>query len=151
MMRVWGTVAVLALVAAMGCTPQTEVVHPPTYAVTGVVTYNGDPVEGAQVAFVAAGGGQGAAGTTDADGKYTLTTYEAGDGAEAGEYGVKIMKFSKPPKAEGGGEEEYTGAAEDDAWVPTNELPAKYADPSTSGLTATVGESATTADFELKD
>ncbi len=156
----WGNllaVVLLASVLAFGCGQQ-GADRPKTVPVTGTVTHGGAPVEGATVAFQSASGARGAVGVTDAGGKYTLTTFESGDGAVPGEYQVKIFKYKVEevseavgdvdsddyvPPAEGEGEEE-TAEAE-------NLLPAKYADPTTSGLTATVTEGGdNTFDFPLE-
>ncbi len=58
-----------------------------TAAVKGTVTYKGAPVDGATVMFAPTGSdGKTAAGTTDAQGNFTLATIEAGDGAMPGSY-----------------------------------------------------------------
>jgi len=116
--------------------------RPETVPVTGSVTYNGQPVEGATVTFVAgASEGRGALGTTDASGKFQLTTFEAGDGAIPGSYKVTVAKTtgdSGPMTQEDGVVVPPTGGP------PTtevkDELPVKYKDASTSGLTADVQE-----------
>src|SRR5687767_7103434 len=67
--------------------------RPPTYPVTGIVTLQGKPVAGAAITFVpTAGDGVAASAITDSEGKYALTTWEAGDGARTGEYRVKVSK-----------------------------------------------------------
>jgi hypothetical protein len=132
-------------------------------AVSGTVTYNGSPVEGATVVFAPTGtDGKSAAGTTDAQGHFTLTTVEAGDGAVPGAYGVTVTK-SEGGAAPGGTqteEEAYaSGFPEGDGATATpagpeikDILPAKYKVAETSGLTATV-EASGGGDFtfELKD
>src|SRR5262245_38254316 len=66
-----------------GCTTTTG---PKTEPVTGTVTLDGKPLAGAQVVFQPKSGGQAASGTTDAQGKFTLTTFNAKDGAAVGSY-----------------------------------------------------------------
>jgi len=113
-----------------------------TVPVTGTVTHNGEPVEGASVTFMAqSADGRGASGTTDASGEFTLTTFEPGDGAIPGSYRVKIAKTV----VEGGpSEEEYQAAAARGMTLPQPEakemLPVKYKDVNTSQLTAEVKE-----------
>jgi len=77
--------------------------------VSGVVTLDGAPVEGATVSFTPAsgdgGGLGGSAGKTDAEGRYTLRTV-VGDrsGAAVGKHKVTISKFredSKSPEGKG--------------------------------------------------
>lgn len=79
--------------------------------VSGVVTLDGAPVEGATVSFTPAsgdgGGVGGSAGKTDAEGRYTLRTV-VGDrpGAAVGKHKVTISKFKEDPKnPEGKGQE----------------------------------------------
>ena len=78
------------------------------------------PVAGAQVMFNVEGG-RPAQGTTDTSGKFTLTSFEAGDGAPPGKYKVTVVKQVK------------TDAS--DPYSPTkNELPERYASATTSPL-----------------
>lgn len=60
---------------------------------TGVVTYNGEPVEGATVVFIpqVQGGASGSA-MTDAQGAYSATSGSVGEGLLPGEYKVTISK-----------------------------------------------------------
>jgi hypothetical protein len=147
--------ALLASVFGLGCGQQGGG-GAKTYPVSGIVTYRGQPVEGATVAFQSSTGAEGAFGVSDASGKYSLTTFTSGDGAVPGQYKVKVFKYQG---AEGGAaaadqdSDDYVppteGAAEPTATQ--NVLPAKYADPNTSGLTATVGEEKNSLDFDLQD
>jgi hypothetical protein len=67
--------------------------RPPVYRASGQVLYQGKPLEGAFVTFTPTGGGtHGASGRTDAEGRFTLTTFEPGDGAPAGRYRVTVTK-----------------------------------------------------------
>jgi len=155
---------VIGVVFSLGC-PQQGADRPKTFPVSGTVTLNGQPVEGAIVTFVPTAGGKGATGRTDASGKYTLTTFASGDGAVPGQYNVKIVKFettgTEAAAGPGGAEmdeEAYTaaqdaaqeGGEEEAAGAPKNLLPEKYADPATSGLKATVKEGDNTIDFALE-
>ena len=60
--------------------------------VTGTVTYQSKPVDGATVTFSPVSGGRAAGGRTDAGGKFQLTTLNAGDGAPPGKYKVAVSK-----------------------------------------------------------
>jgi hypothetical protein len=103
--------------------------HAAVYPVEGQVLWDGQPLEGAAVTFYV----QGAAGTsfraprarTDAEGRFRLATYATADGAPEGEYAVGVVHI--PMLRQGG-----------DLVPGPNDLPAKYANPKTSGLLAQV-------------
>jgi hypothetical protein len=112
---------------------------PTTVEVTGTVTYNNSPVAGAAVMFQG-GTGRPATGETDSQGKFTLRTFGADDGAVPGEYVVTITKVeSVPPGQPGGdaGREPPTSTRT----PPKSLIPMKYNDAKTSGLKETVSES----------
>jgi Carboxypeptidase regulatory-like domain len=130
--------------------------------VTGTVTYQGKPVEGATVVFSPEGKGRPASGRTDSSGRFQLTTLEANDGAMPGKYRVAISKFegassaATPPSADEmakkftqmrgraavkGGAAKLGGAK--------NLLPVKYRSPKTSGLTAEVPKDGKDFSFSL--
>jgi hypothetical protein len=84
--RVWyyPTLGVALLLAGSGCGSK-------LVKVKGVLTLEGQPVEGAVVTFASPDGrGRPATGQTDAEGRFTLTTLEEGDGALPGDYRVLI-------------------------------------------------------------
>ncbi len=116
----------IALLAAAGCGGGGTA---PTAKVTGTVTYNGDPIEGVSVGFIPEGeGGRPASGTTDASGKFTLSTFEAGDGAVLGKHSVIITEAPDDT-----GNEDYSLPDES-----AKRFPDKYESPMTSGFEATV-------------
>jgi hypothetical protein len=126
--------------------------RPEVYSVTGAVTQGGQPVEGASVVFHPVSGSTPASGTTDASGQYTLTTFDSGDGAAAGEYRVSVKKYAArvvppvPSNPEAAEEASYPELPD-----PKSLLPEKYANGDTSGLTATVSaEGPNTFDFQLQ-
>ena len=139
----------LALVV-FGCGQAVDPNRPKTVPVTGTVTYNGEPVEGATVTFIATSGqARGAVATTDASGKFSATTFDPGDGAIPGSYKVMIAKTvlepAGPDAAPGLDGEEPSDVAKD-------MLPAKYKDATQSGLTAEVQDgSGAVLTFELTD
>ena len=131
-----------------------------TVPVTGVVELDGKPVEGATVVFKPDGEGRAASGTTDAQGKFKLTTEVNGDGALPGNYKVGVTKY------EGGGldlpkiEDASDSAAMDAIYNAAekqgktgkpakNLVGAKYSNPDGSGLTAEVKDSGTN-EFSFK-
>lgn len=152
-------------VALTGCNGGSNV---DTVPVTGTVTMNGQPVEGAAVTFSPEGAGHAAAAVTDASGKFQLTTETSGDGAVAGAYKVTVTKYEKRADTVAAGEEDMDAVyaameaagedvsgsgdkkgTEDDG--PKNELPAQYASPQTTTLQAEVSEGGENDfSFELK-
>ena len=112
----------------------------PTFPVSGrVLLPDGKPAEHALVVFHPvdeSGEGIGKPhGKVGADGGFKLTTYDADDGAPAGEYRVTVELW-------------LAGKGDD---PPANRLNVKFSKPETSGLTATVGSGPTDLKlFELK-
>jgi len=149
-----GLLSALSLAVIAGCGPSAPSNRPKTNVVTGKVTYQGAPVEGATVSFLPADPkGRGAVGRTDASGQYKLTTFGGGgDGAVAGSYRVTVAKTTTKSKLTEEQEKEYMGKGTP---IPppdvTEGLPVKYKQDATSGLTADVKEGGGTFDFELKD
>lgn len=142
--------AVGALVFA-GCGPP-EVA---TNEVTGTVMLDDQPLEGAAVTFVPAEvGAVSATGTTDASGKFTLSTGQK-SGAAAGEYKVAVskVKASDQPQLDSSKDATLkmaeTPMATTDT-IPESLIPAKYGSPASSGLAATVEDGkANTFEFKL--
>ncbi len=96
-----------------------------THPVSGTVRLDGTAVGGAKVSFylVEQDGKKKtltADALTEADGTFTLTTYQANDGAQAGDYVVTVVQ--RQP--------EYDAAGKPGP----NRLPAKYAGPQTTDL-----------------
>jgi hypothetical protein len=110
------------------------------YPVTGKVLVNGNPAANAMVVFHPVGAVAADAvrprATVGSDGSFTLTTHQAGDGAPPGEYRVTVELWLSSGK----GDES-----------PTSRLPAVYARPESSGLSATVNAGPTELQpFNLK-
>ena len=145
---------------------------PKTYPVSGVVNLDSKPLPGATVTFISdAGSNKSAATTTDAQGKYTMSTYKQGDGAVPGSYKITVTKYQrgaeespygdKPPEAVEQTPEAisaaygkgYAGPPKGNAakapkeW---NDVPDKYGDLAKSCLTFTVEAKPNTYDIELK-
>lgn len=134
---------------------------PPTAPVHGTVTFQGKPVEGAQVAFFCPqAGGRPAIGKTDAEGHYTLSTFGVNDGALIGRHSATISKFAF---------DRSTGASDQKPLSPPLNylppdaaqgrlsagthyaLPWKYSDVSQSGLTADVEPEGSEVNFNLQE
>jgi hypothetical protein len=75
----------------VGCGGGAE--HPELIPVTGTVMYNDAPVAGAEVSFFAVGAPRAAFDITDAEGKYSLTMFDPGDGTMAGENIITVTKL----------------------------------------------------------
>ncbi len=128
------------LAAAPGCNRYHEDewsrAWPARVPVSGAVTLDGQPVQGAHVAFATDRGGKAyvATAVTDALGRFRLQTFRPQDGAVPGPHRVQIEKtsFSEPPH-DLPIEASFTP-------VETSHLPKRYRDAKTSGLTAEVTE-----------
>jgi len=128
-------VASAALLAVSGCGGETKlVVHP----VSGQVLHRGQPLANALIVFHDKRPREELQqienlpiprATTDAEGKFQLSSYGGPDGAPAGEYNVTVFMQGAMPEE---GEDPESVAQEPDR------LGARYADPETSGLSATI-------------
>jgi hypothetical protein len=124
-----------ALFVAAGCNRSGLNLAP----VEGVVTFNGSPVAEAGVMFAPQQGPPGMA-TTDAEGKFTLTTANH-EGALIGEHRVSISKVETVAIPQQRGFPIYQQKSH---------IPEKYADASTSELTAEVQDDDNYFTFNLK-
>ncbi len=100
----------------------------------GTVTFDGKPVDGAELTLTPVSAEVPAtvrpSAKSGADGTFTLGTYGTDDGAPAGEYKVSAVWF----KLVNSGGSMVRG---------DNALPAKYANPDTSGISVVIGDSET--------
>lgn len=155
--------AILMCLAIAGCGGE-EKELPQTVPVSGTVTYNGSPVEGALVSFQSASvdssgnAPKPATGTTGPEGRFELSTYVSGAdlavGALPGEYKVIISKTETSAAPEGQSVEDQMRQQMmgGEALKPKHLLPEKYASPETTDLTASVGDSgAENLEFSLSD
>jgi hypothetical protein len=130
--------AVLGLGLLGGCGEE-PMEHAPTYAVTGKITFQGQPVTKGAVGFHG-GEGRPASGIIRPDGTYSLSTFAEGDGAVAGHYKVSVVaNEADPTKMPRPGEK-----------PPKDLVPKKYNNPEMSGLTADVDKKPTEVNFDLK-
>lgn len=107
-----------------------------TVPVAGTLTFQGKPLEYYQVVLMPDSGTRVAMGVTDAQGKFKLGTNDGGDGAPPGACKIAV-NFVGPPSSEQGGNERIV---DDPSKLPKPKIkiPAKYADPTTSGLAETI-------------
>jgi hypothetical protein len=139
--RVFGSS--LCAVVLLGCDRAPE--GPDTIAVSGTITYQGRPVEGANVIFhpTDASATLASQAVTDANGRFELATHVGAGkfkpGIEPGKYAVAITKLD-------------TASISTTLAPPKNLLPLKYANQNTSGLTADVARAQeNNFDFALSD
>ena len=159
MSRVYCGVLVAGVVAllAAGCGEGSKLLP-----ASGTVTYNGKPLEGALVTFLGEGNQLGS-GTTDAAGKYTISTLGK-SGATPGKNQVAVTKQTSatgapqasagpatPPTAEEIQKMSASMKSSMSASTSKDLLPKKYADPAQSGFTADVQPGNSTFDFTLTD
>lgn len=136
-----GTVALaLTLVALTGC-GDGKISRYPT---KGKVLIDGKPVEGARVIFCPVGGSEAFQrerpfGVTNSAGEFSLTTFQKGDGAPAGEYNVMIRNGR--PKSREEAQRRSKGPR----------IAPEYGKPQTSGVTVTVEKTENDLEaFEVK-
>ena len=140
---VW--VFVAAVVGLSGCgesVTQSDTAIP----VTGTITLDGKPLEGAGVTFIplVADQGQGGVGSTDAEGKFEVTHFRTGKGLEPGEYRVAISKLVMQD-----GSPIPPGTSSAAELATKNVLGPQYSDPNSTTLKANVASGGKPIDFAL--
>jgi hypothetical protein len=121
------------LILQGGCgKPPADLPTVPIHPVSGVVTLDGQPIEGARLSLISLQGQKPGDitpnGISDAEGKFQISTYAVGDGAPDGAYAI-IVSWPEIRNA-GGSEPEYG----------KERLPPKYQQPEKSGFVVTVSE-----------
>ena len=136
--QVRGPICLIATIAALLCGCSGGDKQAPVFAVSGTVTYNSQPLDGATVVFLPKSSDadvKPATAVTDSQGAFQLS-------AAAGEHTVTVTKFAS---AGGGGAEESMEVAAEKEGSATpdakSEIPEKYSNPETSGIQETVAES----------
>jgi len=120
------SVLVLAVVAVCCSSCGKADNRKPTFVVSGKVLDGTKPLANVAVVFHPVGeDGPKPRGKTDAEGAFSLTTYDTADGAPAGEYRVTLELWLAGRPDEG----------------PSNRLPAKLAKPESSGFQTTISTS----------
>ena len=138
-------VLILAIFAGCGGDAPPKTALPKTEPVTGVVTLDDQPLEGASVTFIPTGTTTGVecVGQTDAAGKYSPKQIRGADGVPAGNYKVVISRQLK------GGKPVVPGQAAGEGGIAVESLPPHYSRAAESKLTATVNAGGGTIDFKL--
>lgn len=153
------TVTVIAvagcIVSTTGCGSRTRLEG--LVPVEGTVTHRGKAVAGATVVFVpATAATRAAVGTTDAAGRFSLTTKDPGDGAAPGPYLITISKTEARGGLSTAEAEQWSRRRENFGRYPprpkiTELLPKKFKVANTSGLQATVAPGQNILDFSLNE
>ena len=104
--------------------------------VAGTVTLNGKPLTSAKVVFYPERG-PAASGVLDAEGRFTLTTHAAGDGAMIGKHAVTVVPLSRgvPPEAMAAMESKDAKMPSLGSASPAVNIPLRYQRAETSKLT----------------
>ena len=114
--------------------------------VTGKVTFRGHAVEGARVSFVPTEATAGkrfvSLGTTDSDGRFSLSTFTSGDGAVPGSYKVLIANRQETPDPK---------QPDSPDKIARDVLPPRYGNASRSELRAEVKRGTNHFEFVLTD
>ncbi|NLS93447.1 MAG: carboxypeptidase regulatory-like domain-containing protein [Planctomycetaceae bacterium] len=148
-------VGLAVLMGLAGCSPDSRRDGPEMVRITGVVTLDGEPLEGAHIRFSPDVSGPAAFAVSDKRGRYELRTYEPGDGIIPGTYHVTVNKEVVEPGMEFESQvamEAYLKESGDrpSATKIVNTVPEKYASKKTSGLKAEINVgSAGSFDLEL--
>jgi len=146
----WGC-WILAGVLLSGCSGRDA---SETIPVEGSVLLDGKPLEDATVAFIPKASGHPAAGKTNAQGKFTLSTFAVNDGAIPGQHTVLISKSSITAK--GGPKRDATPAGLSPVDGSAQRVaikylvPQRYSDPTKSGLSADVKRGMAPLSFDLQ-
>jgi hypothetical protein len=136
----WAATAFLlgCMAAVTGCLGST----PALGRVSGVVTLDGKPLSSGRVTFWPAAGRSGS-GWIETDGRFTLGTFNATDGAVVGSHAVTVTAASKSPP----GAPDFDRDRPVSGW-PRSPIPARYSNPDSSGLSFEVSPGANR--FEIK-
>ena len=111
---------------------------------SGVLKFQGKPLEGYKLTFEPSGERQSATAISDAEGKFVLGTNRPGDGAAAGKHKVSVVFISEKVEGEPG-REVFKSI------TPKHKVPKSYEDSKTSGLEIEIPTSGTsTLDIDLK-
>ena len=127
------------LVASLGCSGSSD---DPSWAkrvkASGLVTYQGKPVEGAEVTFINADKKHTGTAKTDSSGRFTLTTFSQNDGVVPGKQTVTIRRVDVIDKTPANVDLSAGGVAvpPEIKWI----IPEKFSLPAKSGLSAEVKE-----------
>ncbi len=144
----------LTLLSTVGCSggdDKFKQARPKTVIASGMVTYKGQPVDGATVVLApVASDGVAASAISNAKGAFELMAFPPDSGAVPGSYKVTVTKIQIAPET--AYSEDSHDALPTPAVKPSSVIPQKYSTANTSDLTADIPESGIeTLSFDLKD
>lgn len=123
--KILGIAFVGLLATTVGCSKSDRGDRVETHPVKAAITFQGKPIPGAFVVFhpktPQGGNVPNPRGMVSKDGHFSVTTFDGGDGAPAGDY-VLTVQWYKPIKSGG------------DIVSGPNVIPRKYTDPKTSDV-----------------
>lgn len=144
------------MVLAVGCSRGDR---PVIATASGIVTLDGNPVEGATVTFEPVSGGRPCFGITDMEGRYKITSYEENDGAPVGDHYVSVIKITGPGASAPAGTDNSMSLSDiappgaEESGDPDKGtvylVPRKYINAKTSGLKITVPDGGS-SELDLK-
>lgn len=152
--------AIVAVVLATtaGCGQQDA--NPATTVVSGVVKFKGKPLANATIVLSPVDSTlKTAAGKSDANGEFTLTTFTVGDGAIPGKYRIAVSatkednsltQVSSQSASNELADEEASYTGEAASKPPVSLIPKKYQNALQSGLTCEITSEATPLAIDLK-
>ena len=116
-------------------------------AISGTVTFKGEPLSGASLTFTPTGDTMGFVGTgrTDKNGVYVITDIRGAKGLAVGEFKVTISR-----RLLNGKELDPNDNTPEMDSPATESLPPRYSNPQSTELRATVTKDANPIDFHLK-
>ena len=117
----------LLICVAVGCSDG----RPQRVPVSGQVSINGQPLRSGGVRFTPEGG-RPSSGTIDGEGRFTLTTYDAGDGCTLGKHRVSVVSVDQL-------------SSTTRRW----NAPKSYASPDSSGISQTIDGPTDSVKIEL--
>lgn len=130
--------AVISFVNSSGCSYEDEwsAQRPKTHKAKGTLMMDGQPLEGATIVMHAQAHDLSSQGVSDANGKFTLSTFKPNDGAVAGAHKVAVTKRTyEEVKTKFNSAEENSVAK-----VPKELLPKRYSSPVTSDIEVSIKE-----------
>jgi hypothetical protein len=150
----WG---VLGLILAIGCSSSEREILP-THPVTGKVTFDGKPLSGAEIWLVPTAANEAVKNAkftirpyakSKSDGTFVVNSYLTDDGAPLGDYAVMVVVEGGQANTEEERENDMPGAPKPKG-KRRPAIPAKFSDPTTSGLTFKVNEGPNELVLDLK-